>query len=340
MKKVLVLILILLGGAVHAAPLDELVELLNPLCEGELAGELFDELGGESLRGSLCNLRDLAKRGEGLVDSYEAGADEFLRQAFRDGFDLLGTYTELDTDLGNIEAFSGQIDALIRDGVSMEGALGFITRTAGAESIRELLGRSTAEAGSLEHTVEESRRLNPAVLSKELQTIETVAQTQEKSGEVTDVASGAMTQAVESFTRGDEGDLMLNMVDPSPINQGIAEEAVEKGEQAVSTRAAVQVLLDFEAKAAVARVTEMTSLISAVKESGLQEAQSTKAISMVARELYAQRMAEANEWRSESRRAVEEAYNEAQATAEAFAGTAAIFSSGAAAMGERTDGEP
>ena len=247
---------------------------------------------------------DFALRGEGLIATYESGTDAFIRQAFRDGFDLLDTYTEFDTDLGPIQAFSGEIDTLIRDGVSLEGALGFMTRTAGAQRISELLQPSNAEEGSLQYTVEEGRRLNPAALTKELQTIETVAQTQEKAGEALDVANDAMGQAVASIGRGDEGDLMLNLVDPLPTERGIVEEAAEQGEKAVSTRAAVQVLLDFQTKAVVQSATEMTSLITAVKENGLQSAQTTKAISFVARELYAQRLAESNKWRSEKDAAV------------------------------------
>ena len=257
-----------------------------------------------------------------------------MRQAFRDGFDLLGAYTDFDTELASIEAFTNDLDNLLKKGLSLEGALGFVSRTAGAERIKQLLTKSSAPAGSLQRTVEDSQRLNPLVLEKELQSVETTSEVQEKAGEVLDVAADAMSQAVAALGRGDEGSLLLNVVDPLPTQQGISERAKDLGEKAVSTRAAVQVMLDFQSQALLQQTTEMTTLIAQVKEVGLQEAQSTKMMSYVARELYAQRLAEANAWSQDQQRAVEEAYNEAREAGDAFAGVAALLEANAAAMGK------
>ena len=332
MKRLLMLLL--LGGLAHASPLETLIGTLDTVCSASVPAPVLDQLGGTSVQTSLCTLKSLAERADGLVGAAGAGAEAFVRQAFRDGFDLLAAYTSFDTELGSIEAFLSDLDSLLKEGLSLEGALGFVSRTAGAERIRQLLTKSSAPAGSLQHTVEESRRLNPLVLEKELRNVETTSEVQEKAGEVLDVAADAMNQAVAALGRGDEGALMLNVVDPLPLNEGISERALNLGQKAVSTRAAVQVMLEFQSQALLQQTTEMTSLIAQVKEVGLQEAQSTKMLSYVARELYAQRLAEVNAWSQDQQRAVEEAYNEAREAGDAFAGVAALLQANAAAMGQ------
>ena len=335
MKRILCLTLLLLGGMTQANPLDDIVDSLASICGAKVPPKILDEIGGASVQQALCQIHAMAERGQGLIAAADAGTEQFIRQAFRDGFDLLGTYTDLDTDLASIENFANDIDKLIKDGVSLEGALSFITRTAAAERIGELLTKSTAKRGSLQYTVEENRRLNPLVLSKEIQSVETTAQTQEKAGEVLDVANSAVSQAVNSLTRGDEAELMLNVVDPLPTNQGIAEKAQEQGEKAVSTRAAVQVLLDFQTKALVQETSMDATTLAQLKENGLIEAQSGKIMSYVARELYAQRLAAANEWRNENRKTIEEVHAKASEAAGAFGNAGRMLTSSASFMGKK-----
>ena len=58
MKHVLITLALLLGGAAWAAPLDELVDTLNIICESEVGGALLEQVG-EGIQDSMCVVRGL-----------------------------------------------------------------------------------------------------------------------------------------------------------------------------------------------------------------------------------------------------------------------------------------
>lgn len=311
MKKGCLVFFLVCSSFAVASPLEDFVGVLEKVCGLNVPPALLDKIGGEQSQQVLCAVKDLATRAETLAGAAGDGLESFLREGFREGFDLLEQYTDLDTDLAAIETFASEFEGLLKQGVTLEGAYAFVTRSAGVQKIKALLAASTAKDGSLERAVEESSRLNPVVLAAELDTIRNTAALQTRKGKVLDVSADAMSQALSSVMRGDEQDLISNVTNPNPVDitkKGIADVAAERAEQAVSSRAAIQALLNLNGDSLRQRQLETTSLLTVLKEGQVQTARTVQQLGYVVTELYDQRIREENSWRAEQRRTTEEAF--------------------------------
>jgi hypothetical protein len=320
-------------NAASAAPLGDLIGVLDRVCGVQAPPAILEAIGGESTQRALCAIRDLAVRAGGLAQAATAGTAAFLQQALDEGFGLLKATVGAGTDLGALEDLIADLRGTLGEGVSYEALMGFLSHRVASERIARLGEASTAEPGSARWFVEENLRLNPGAANAELDSILRSTDLQARMAQSVELAQQAGQVASDGVQRGDEAALTLNVTNPNPLEPGIADRAAERARTATSTRAAVQLMLDVQAEALRQRALETTSLLTAIKEQNVQQGYTVKQLSLIARQLYDEQVRRENEWREAHRLEIEGDLARAHQLGEGFEVAAGAFRSVARQLG-------
>ena len=303
---------------------------------GEALGEIggvIETIGGTTTLEVLCEVYEVTLRAETVVESMGDSLDTFMASAFEEGYELLSEHIGADTDLGVLEQQINGIANSIGEGASLKEAFTAAGHTLAAQKLRAVLAPATAPVGSFERLVEDNRRLSPGVLSAEIQSVEDAVEVQSRSAATADLAQRSSRLAQGSLVRGDEEQLALNVTSPNPLDQGIADKATERGANAVSSRAAIQVMIEFQADAARQQALETTTLLTSIKEMGLQQAYTNQQLSNVANALYSEQLEEHNDWRAEHLKTLEENFDKARQVEDMFEMTAMVVGTVGEAFG-------
>lgn len=317
MKRLLILVLASLSLAqAQRANLTEFFGVLEGLCDGglqgliDLAGQIpgvdLDALDVEDALTVICEARHVTRRVTSIIESAEAGLDRFIDQGMTEGFALLRDYAGVEVDFDRVQQSVNDIVNLASNDLSLGSINRFMASSVLAERLRAIATPSTAPQGSVEQRVDDIVRTNPVALSREVESSQEAQEAMSKASDADALAVTAQRMAMDSMTRGDETSLIQRVTNPTAQASGglfgelgTAEVTEERGARSVSTRAAVQALVDSQAAIMRQSALETTTLLTSVKELAIQQSMGTQQLANAVNALYEQQIAEANKWREE-----------------------------------------
>jgi hypothetical protein len=316
MKYLLVLVLLCPFAQAQRGDLTEFFGVLERLCDGglqdliDLAGLIpgvdINALDIEDAFTVICEARHVTRRVTSIIESAEAGLDSFINQGMSEGFALLRDYAGVDADFDTIQATVDDIVNLATNDLSLGSINRFIASSALADRLRAIATPSAAPPGSVQQSVEDIVRTNPVALSQEIESSQATQDAMSSSADADALAVNAQRMAMDSMTRGDETTLIQRVTNPTAQASGgllgelgTAEVTEERGARSVSTRAAVQALVDSQAAIMRQSALETTTLLTSVKELAIQQSMGTQQLANAVNALYNQQIAEANKWREE-----------------------------------------
>jgi hypothetical protein len=351
MKRLLVILFTL--GSFSQAQRDTLTDFFNVLeglCDGGLQGIIdlasnipgvdIDTLDVEDALNVICEARHVTRRVTGIIESAEAGLDSFINEGMTEGFALLRDYGGVEADFATIQQTVQGISNLATNDLSLGSINRFIASSALASRLRAVATPSAAPAGSVTQQVDDLVRTNPVALSQEVQSSQATQEAVSKGADANGLAVEAQRMAMDAMTRGDETTLIQRVTNPTAQasggllgDLGTAEVTEERGARSVSTRAAVQALVDAQAAIMRQSALETTTVLTSVKELAIQQSMGTQQLANVANALYNQQITEANKWREAYEAKVTGALMTAQNNRDTIANYASLLQTMATDLG-------
>ena len=262
---------------------------------------LGGNLGGAI--GWVCSMRPAIDRATELVEGFVGDVNGFFERSLNDTFAVIAEATGMNVGGTDIGALLREAGADIRTGsFSVSSLAGQIVSRINQQTFDELTAPPDAAATAMEKRIVNAVRGDPKRMAKELEAMGVRRDEVMRSALSQDVSNSARNLATTSLARGDEEALLKRVTNPDPTNvtaKGTADEAEELGTNAVSTRAAVQAMVDAQAEFMRQEAVSTGNIVTAIKEQALQQTFTTQQLSLLAQSLSNDALREFDRWRDE-----------------------------------------
>ena len=304
--KVLLLAALLIQSAAYAQFewVDTFSDFGDQLAQWCPVAENFN-LGGDvsGAIGWVCSMRPAIDRATDLVDGFIGDVNGFFERGLSDTFAVIGDATGLNVGGMDLGALLSEARGTIRSGsFSVTSLAGQIMARINQKTFEELTAAPDAGATDAEKRIVNAIRGDPRQMAKELGAMGMRSDEVMRNASSQDLSNSARMLAASSLARGDEEQLLKRVTNPDPTNltaKGTADTAQDLGTDAVSTRAAVQALVNAQADLMRQEAVSTGNLVTAVKEQALQQTFTTQQLSLLAQSLSNDSLREFDRWRDE-----------------------------------------
>lgn len=262
-------------------------------------------LGGDvsGALGWVCSLRPAIDRATELVDSFVGDVNGFFERGLSDAFAVVGDATGMNVGGMDIGALLSEARGTIRSGsFSMTSLAGQIMARINRSTFTELTAAPDAGATDAEKRIVNAIRGDPRQMTKELRAMGMRSDEVLRNASSQDISNSARMLAASSLARGDEEQLLKRVTNPDPTNltaRGTADVAQDLGTAAVSTRAAVQAMVNAQSDFMRQEAVSTGNLVTAIKEQALQQTFTTQQLSLLAQSLSNESLREFDKWRDD-----------------------------------------
>lgn len=261
---------------------------------------------GAEVSGALtwvCGMRPTIDRASELVENLSGDLNGFFEDGLYETFAVIADATGMDIGDTNLRALLADAGDTISTGAfSMSGLAGQLVAQVNQQTFKNLTAPPDPGAGPLETSIVNSIRSDPGQLAKELEAMGMRTDEVMRNAKSQDLSNSARILAASSLARGDEEQLMKRVTNPNPLDlagKGTADKAQDLGTNAVSTRAAVQALVDAQANEMRQNALSTANLVTAIKEQALQQTFTTQQLSLLEQSLSNDALREYNKWQDD-----------------------------------------
>ena len=262
---------------------------------------LGNDVGGAV--GWVCSMRPAIDRATNLVDGFVTDVNGFFERGLNDAFAVIADATGMNVGGMDIGALLREAGDDIRSGsFSVSSLAGQIVSRINQSAFTELTAAPDPAASDAEKRIVNAVRGDPRRMAKELDAMGMRTDEVMRNALSQDVSNSARMLAASSLARGDEEQLLKRVTNPDPTNvtaKGTADTAQDLGTNAVSTRAAVQALVNAQADFMRQEAVATGNIVTAVKEQALQQTFTTQQLSLLAQSLSNDSLREFGKWQDE-----------------------------------------
>lgn len=307
-----------LSSAQAQGILDEGIGALEAVCKGA------PTVGWDGLQ-FVCSSLDTLKNTKAKLDNATSDLaglwDRALRRAIGAALDRVGAdlpmsqvntwVQDLDTALGNgYTAFLGKMDQI-------------------SDSLRdEAIRRAFAPASDPESpagVAQRAYRLNPNLAAK----VALTASAQAKATGDTVLANANTERAnamAETLSKSVGEQQTKNLDTLATVTKtGVADKTRDRGINAVSTRAAVQALVEAQADSMMQQASTTNQVLGALQDVALQQALTTRQLGVLAEQIIADRQERLKAWQANFEQEIGAVYRQAQAQGQALQDVGSLF---------------
>lgn len=332
----------------QAQSLNDLMSISRPICKGEGNVALVEQglrlinVDISQIKDTICQADTILQRVNKIVESTDGSFQGFINTAFTDGYALLQEYTDVNIDAELLKTIQGTINDITAiqsgelNGMTASQLLNFITNSALAKRVESVIGNSrnsmqafididaqnlTSETPQqdfrtrYQDVMNDPSIINPQLAMDEIESASQVVALNSQVSSSVSVASESRALATAALSRGDEATIMTTATNPIPTDYGNAERAVQNANRAVSTRAVMQALVEAQADSARLNALSSSSLLTAIKETNLQQSYTVQQLSTIANALYQEQIEQSEIDYDAHRQVLEEGIKRARSAA-------------------------
>ena len=268
------------------------IDTFSGLCNAPGAGSL------PGFVSTICSTLPSLERAADVANSLVTDFGGITEEVLLDTFGVVAAETGWQVGTADITALIGDVVGEVESGTLSARALaGQVLSKVNQQAYAQLFAAPEENAPTTEKEVAAAIKNDPDRVAAELRALGKRSDAVLRSATAADLADEARGAAATSLARGDE-EALLNSV--TTLDQsGTADRAQALGTNAVSTRAAVQALVDGYAEQMRQQVVQTNNLVTAVKEQALQQVYTTQQLVGLQRSLNEQNLRDYEAWRQD-----------------------------------------